>query len=71
MGMQIYVYLSKKDADIMAFTLDVTGRNLPESDGPWVLGDNPDVLDAGAGLGPVSAFIQQDGYFIAVKQTYY
>jgi hypothetical protein len=71
MAMRIYVYISQKDAEIMAFTSDSTGANLPTSDGPWIVGDAPDVLDIGSGRGAVSVAIRRDGYFIAVQQTHY
>jgi hypothetical protein len=69
--MRIYVYVSQQDAEIMAFTSDATGGNLPQSDGPWLIGEAPDILDVGEGQGVVSAGIRRDGYFIAVRQSHY
>jgi hypothetical protein len=71
MPMRIYVYISQKDAEIMAFTSDATGGNLPTSNGPWIAGEAPDVLDTGNGRGAVSVAIRQDGYVIAVQQTHF
>ena len=33
--MRIYVFVSRKDADVLAFTLSETGDNLPAALGPW------------------------------------
>ena len=33
--MRIYVYVSQQDPDVLGFTSDETGANLPDGHGPW------------------------------------
>ena len=69
--MRIYVYMSDKDAQILAFTADASGGNLPGKHGPWTLGTAPDVFAMGGEDDPVSAAIRRDGYFISGGQSIY
>jgi hypothetical protein len=61
--------VSQKDTEIMAFTSDATGGNLPVPHGPWTIGEAPDVRDIGIGRGAVSVAVRKDGYFISVQRA--
>jgi hypothetical protein len=68
--MRVYVFVSTKDREVLAFTADQAAANLPPDYAPWkpathggavLLGDYPDddahvVLEA----------IRSDGFFLAV-----
>jgi hypothetical protein len=70
--MQVFVFNSRVDPDLLGFSQDATGRNLPLEYSPWepateggavLLGDDADhISDANVVLNAV----RRDGFFLAV-----
>jgi hypothetical protein len=42
--MRIDVYVSQQDPDVLGFTSDETGANLPDEPGPWCEEPEPGVV---------------------------
>jgi hypothetical protein len=63
--MCIYVYVSQEDPDILGFTSDITGANLPGKHGPWKPSNGGAAVVTGDGTDPVTAIVRRVGYFIA------
>jgi hypothetical protein len=63
--MKIYAYSSQKDPDVLGFTSDITGRNLPGKYAPWRSSNAGATIVTGGGDDPVSVAVQGVGYFIA------
>jgi hypothetical protein len=63
--MKIYAYSSQKDPDVLGFTSDVTGKNLPGKYAPWQPSNAGATIVTGGGDDPVSVAVQGVGYFIA------
>jgi hypothetical protein len=66
--MRIYVFVSRKDPDVLAFTLSETGDNLPAALGPWYQEVIPGVYVIGIENDPISEAVHRDGYFIATDR---
>jgi hypothetical protein len=64
-SMNIYAYSSRKDPDVLGFTSDITGRNLPGKYAPWQPSNAGATIVTGGGDDPVSVAVQGVGYFIA------
>jgi len=62
--MKIYAYSSQKDPNVLGFTRDITGKNLPGKFAPWE-SSNAGAVVIGNGDDPVSTAVQAYGYFIA------
>jgi hypothetical protein len=60
--MQVFMFVSDKNAEVCAITFDKTGRTLPRDLAPWrAVGGQ--VLPVGNGHA-VRAIIEQDGYYL-------
>jgi hypothetical protein len=66
--MHIYVFISRKDPDVLAFTLNETGDNLPAALGPWYQESMPGVYVVGVENDPITEAVRQDGYCIAIDR---
>lgn len=68
--MRIYVYVSVRDADILGFTSDETGGNLPEQLGPWDREDDLlGVVVIGTEDDQIAKAIRADGFHIVTDRT--
>ena len=67
--MRIYAYVSGKSPNIVGFTGDETGGNLPDKYAPWTPRHDGRAVATGDGTDPVSAVVQRDGYFIAANRS--
>jgi hypothetical protein len=62
--MRIHVFVSDKDPDILGFTSDEIGTNLPDTLGPWR-------KDAERGVvidrddDPIAQVVWRDGFFVS------
>ena len=66
--MRIYVFVSRKDSNVLAFTLSETGDNLPAALGPWHQEVIPEINVIGIENDPISEAVRQDGYFIVTDR---
>ena len=65
-AMRIYVFVSVNDPDILGFTADETGANLPAALGPWCEEVQPGVAIVDRGDDPIAQVVRRDGFFIAI-----
>jgi hypothetical protein len=63
--MRIYVFVSRKDPNVLAFTLDETGDNLPAALGSWYQEVIPGISVIDIENDPISEAVRQHGYFVA------
>jgi hypothetical protein len=63
--MRIYVFVSLKDPNVLAFTLSETGENLPAALGPWCEEAISGVSVVDIANDPITEAVRRDGYFIA------
>jgi hypothetical protein len=67
--MTIYLYASGKNRNLIGFTEDASGQNLPEEYGPWYL-SNEDIGMAGIdGTDPITQRVRESGFVLATKAT--
>jgi hypothetical protein len=66
--MRIYVFVSGKDPDVLAFTLNETGNDLPAALGPWYLETIPGVVVIDIENDPITEAVRRDGYFITTDR---
>ena len=68
--MRVFIFWSARDKDIVGFSDDLTGANLPTEFAPWQRVGNT-ALQSGDGLAGVGAAdkvmsgIERDGFFVA------
>jgi hypothetical protein len=62
--MAIYVFVSILRPDILAFTEDEIGSNLPVIYAPWERTSSGSALYVGKDHDRVAAAVRQDGYFL-------
>jgi hypothetical protein len=63
--MRIYVFVSQVDPDnIVGFTLDKGGINLPDNLGPWVQEDMPGIAVRTETDDSISDAVQRDGFCV-------
>jgi hypothetical protein len=62
--MCIYVFISDKNSNILAFTSDADGANLPYEHGPWREEVDPDVYVIGTDDDPIAQAVRRDGFHI-------
>jgi hypothetical protein len=65
--MQLYIFNSDKDPDVVGFTKDACGANLPSDLGPWTASGSralPIGIEIDA-LVPVLTAIEEDGFYLA------
>jgi hypothetical protein len=67
-AMRVYAYWSQANPDLLAFTADQTGQNLPIERGPWEVSNDGNPIVTGDGGDPVTTIIQNAGYFIAIDK---
>ena len=68
-GMQIYLFVSRSNPDVRAFTADATGGNLPIDYAPWDRSGNGSVLPTGGEDTQVGRAIQKDGFFLMLDSV--
>ena len=62
--MQVYAFISEKEAHVSAFTADPTGDNLPVDYAPWgVMNGGRGMYLASAG-DPIAVAIRHSGYYL-------
>ncbi len=66
--MRIFVFTSLKDPDLLGFTHDAAGGNLPPAYAPWQPSTEGGAVLVGGDVGPVADGIRRDGFFIAVEE---
>jgi hypothetical protein len=68
-GVQVYLFISKRDLSVLAFTSHPTGANLPPDFAPWApLGSRPMSADGVSGIGGsdvIGTAIEANGYYVA------
>ena len=67
--MEIYAFASRKNPNMIAFTSDTTGDNLPNKYAPWFKSNGSQAIATGDGTDPVSAIVGRDGYFVAADRS--
>jgi hypothetical protein len=63
-AMRIYVYVSQQDPDILGFTSDETGANLPERHGPWREEIEPSVVVIDTDDDPIAKTVRRHGFYV-------
>jgi hypothetical protein len=71
--MAIFLFRSTKEPDVFGFTIDPTGSNLPEDQGPWQKAGNASSAQSYAGTSldglamsdPIIKAVENDGYYLA------
>jgi hypothetical protein len=63
-GMRIYVYVSQQDPDILGFTSDEAGANLPDGHGPWREEIEPGVVVIDTDDDPIAKAVRRDGFYV-------
>ena len=82
--MKVYIFQSGKEPDIVGFTVDETGTNLPASLAPWspwtawtaseeeaaleAAPEAPDTASTGPSAAALAA-IERDGFYVARAET--
>lgn len=69
--MNLYIFNSTKDPNVLGFTVDQSGSNLPPDIGPWTA-SHGSVMPAGVkgvAYEPILAAIKRDGFYIARSAT--
>jgi hypothetical protein len=67
--MRIYVFVSQKDPDFVAFTSNEAGDNLPASLGPWFQEVIPEISVTDTESDPITEAVRREGYFIATDRV--
>jgi hypothetical protein len=62
--MRIYVYVSQQDPDLLGFTSDETGTNLPDERGPWCEELEPGVVVIDTDEDPIAEAVRRDGFCV-------
>ncbi len=58
-----------RDPDVLGFTCDATGGNLPLDYAPWQPSIEGDAVLVGGGVGPVAEAIWRDRFLIAIEEV--
>jgi hypothetical protein len=66
--MRIHVFISRTDPDVVAFTLNETGDNLPAALGPWYQEAIPGICVIDVENDPITEAVRRDGYFITTSR---
>jgi hypothetical protein len=66
--MHTYVFNSLTDHDVLGFTHNATGSNLPLEYAPWQLATEGWAVLVGGDVGPVAEAIRRDGFFVAIEE---
>ena len=73
--MQVFIFYSEKDADVVAFTEDQAGENLPTEFAPWsplggrVIQIEDNLVGISGKMNAVIEGITRDGFFLASAET--
>jgi hypothetical protein len=63
----IFVFVSSKDREVLGFTADQTGGNLPSGYAPWEPATGGGAVLVGSDdADPVTEAVRRDGFFLAV-----
>jgi hypothetical protein len=63
--MRVYVFASQIDLNnVIGFSLDKDGANLPSDFGPWVREDMPGILVHIETDDPISDVVKREGYYV-------
>jgi hypothetical protein len=77
--MRIHLFQSALEPDILGFTYDKRGANLPIELGPWTRAGRGAAIEAGPSRGALTgtrssgsmiAAIEKDGFYIAHSETF-
>ena len=61
----VFLFLSQADRDLMGFTVDKTGSNLPPEYAPWKPASGGVAIPLGGGnTSSIIEAVQQDGYLL-------
>ncbi|HET6306326.1 MAG TPA: hypothetical protein VFG12_04025 [Rhodopila sp.] len=67
--MRIYVYVSQQDPELIGFTSDQAGANLPIELGPWHQEELSGVVIIDVGDDPIAEAVRHDGYCIVTDRS--
>jgi hypothetical protein len=62
--MRIYAFVSQTSPEIIGFTLDEAGDNLPRGLGPWKREEIPGIMVITEAGDPISAAVERDGFYV-------
>jgi hypothetical protein len=62
----IFVFMSTRDRQLLGFTADQAGGDLPQGCAPWEPATEGGAVLVGGDTGPVSEAVRRDGVFLAV-----
>ena len=66
--MRIYVFVSDKDSDVLGFTSEGTGANLPGAYGPRREEVVPGICVVATDDDPISRAVCRDGFYISIRR---
>jgi hypothetical protein len=67
--MQIYLFASRLEPNLMAFTVDPTGANLPSNYGPWETAGTGAAVPVGPTADPVAREVARHGFFLVTGKS--
>jgi hypothetical protein len=67
--MRIYVFVSNKDPDVLGFTSEGTGANLPGAYGPWREEVVSGFCVVATDGDPISDAVRRDGFYISIERS--
>jgi hypothetical protein len=62
--MRLYLFISRVERSLRAFTPDETGRNLPDERGPWYAAGSGSIISTGGDVDKIQSAVLQDGYLL-------
>jgi hypothetical protein len=62
--MRIYVFVSGTDPDLLCFTSDASGGNLPDDLGPWQQEVAPGMIVVGTDDDPIAEIVCRNGFCV-------
>jgi len=62
---RIYVFASDRDPDVVGFTSDKTGDNLPDEHGPWREEVEPGIVVIDTDDDPIAQAVRRDGFYVS------
>jgi hypothetical protein len=67
--MRIYAFVSQTDPEIIGFTLDKAGDNLPRGLGPWKREEIPGIMVITEAGDWISDNVERDGFYVVDKPS--
>jgi hypothetical protein len=67
--MRIFVYISENDPDILGFTSDETGSNLPHDLGPWGREEVPGIVILDTPGDPIAEAVRRSGFHLVIEHS--